>query len=81
MAVRPLSCADPETPRGLPFLTATPSHLAQAWRVSASEGVFLPQRPHQAGVGVGEGHKAVPAVVGTHAAVPCMGETLRPEGP
>lgn len=60
---------------GLPPPTApSPSHLGRARGVSDFQGFIIHQRPHQARAAVREGLKALLAVVGPHATVPCGGE-------
>lgn len=64
------------SPQPGPGSSPTPaSHLGHARGESAFEGIFLMQRPHQAGAAVGEGHEAELAVVAAHAAVPCGDRT------
>lgn len=75
-----MSCVGPVAPNSLLSGTASApaSHLGQARGVSGFEGLIIQQRPHQAGAAVGEGLKALLAVVGSHAAVPCKGEPAQP---
>lgn len=79
-AVRPVSCAGPGAPSSpvSPTASAPTSHLGQAWGVSGFEGLIVQQRPHQARASVGKGLKALLAVVGPHAAVPCGEELAQP---